>query len=196
MAKSIKGATNDFMRLMLDIPLAVSVIIAMLCLVILVVIIIINVFLRFVFNSGLIGAEEVASFILTPAFSFIGMALGSAKDLHIDINVLPRKLPAWFKRALDFIKWTVTLIIGIILVYFGIALNQIMALSVLPVTLLPALLQYIIMPVSGALLIIISVLVLISLVFKGKYTFNLNEDTDIDKIFASESTGEGAVNGN
>ncbi len=129
----------------------------------LVLIIFIHVILRYVFNSGLSWSAEVASSVLIPAFVFLGMAVGVEEDLHININVFPKKIPKWFDTGMTKLKYICYLIIGVILVIFGIILFDFTSKSILPATQWPASLQYIIMPVAGLLIVIISVLYLFNM---------------------------------
>jgi TRAP-type C4-dicarboxylate transport system permease small subunit len=160
----------------------VSVVAAMAFLVTLVVVISVHVMLRYVFNSGISWSEEVASKILIPAFVFLGMAMGVEEDLHININVLPRKMPPLLDNSLSNLKYLCTIFIGVVLVYYGIYLvnfqNQFGV--ILPATQWPSSLQYIILPVAGGLIIFISVLNILRIPRDEKY---------IDRIIGSEEEG-------
>ena len=160
----------------------VSVVVAMAFLVTLVVIITVHVTLRYVFNSGISWSEEVASKILIPAFVFLGMAMGVEEDLHININVLPRKMPALVDNSLSVLKYLCMIFIGVVLVYYGIYLvnfqNQFGV--VLPATQWPSSLQYVILPAAGALIIFISILNILKMPRDEKY---------IDRIIGTEGEG-------
>ena len=160
----------------------VSVVVAMAFLVTLVVIITVHVTLRYVFNSGISWSEEVASKILIPAFVFLGMAMGVEEDLHININVLPRKMPTLVDNSLSILKYLCMIFIGVVLVYYGIYLvnfqNQFGV--VLPATQWPSSLQYVILPAAGALIIFISILNILKMPRDEKY---------IDRIIGTEGEG-------
>jgi TRAP-type C4-dicarboxylate transport system permease small subunit len=149
----------------------VSVVAAMAFLVTLAVIITIHVMLRYVFNSGISWSEEIASKVLIPAFVFLGMAVGVEENLHININVLPRRMPALVDNSLAILKHLCTIFIGVVLVYYGIYLvkfqNQFGV--VLPATQWPSSMQYIIMPAAGALIIFISILNILKMPRDVKY---------------------------
>jgi TRAP-type C4-dicarboxylate transport system permease small subunit len=170
------------LRKIINIVHLISVVVAMAFLVTLVVIITIHVMLRYVFNSGISWSEEVASKILIPAFVFLGMAMGVEEDLHININVLPRKMPALVDDSLAILKYLCTIFIGVVLVYYGIYLvnfqNQFGV--VLPATQWPSSLQYVIMPAAGAIIIFISILNILKMPRDEKY---------IDRIIGSEDEG-------
>ena len=158
-------------RKIVNIVHLITVVVAMAFLVTLVVIISVHVMLRYVFNSGISWSEEVASKILIPAFVFLGMAMGVEEDLHININILPRKMPALIDNSLSNLKYLSTIFIGVVLVYYGIYLvnfqNQFGV--VLPATEWPSSLQYIILPVAGGLIILISILNILKMPRDEKY---------------------------
>ena len=167
---------------LLNISHLVSVFAAMVFLVALVVIIFVHVVLRYGFNSGISWSEEVASRILIPAFVFLGMAVGVEEDLHININVLPRKMPPLLDTALNTLKYLCYIFIGGVLIYYGIYLvgMQNRFDVILPATQWPSSLQYIILPVAGAFIIFISIL----------YIFKMPKDEKyIDRIIGTEDEG-------
>lgn len=166
-------------RRIINIVHLISVVAAMAFLVTLVGIITVHVTLRYVFNSGISWSEEIASKVLIPAFVFLGMAMGVEEDLHININVLPRRMPPLMDNSLAVLKYLCTIFIGMVLVYYGIYLvnfqNQFGV--VLPATQWPSSLQYIILPVAGGLIIFISILNILKMPRDEKY---------IDRIIGTE----------
>lgn len=169
-------------RKIINVTHLVTVVVAMAFLVTLVVIITVHVTMRYVFNSGISWSEEVASKILIPAFVFLGMAMGVEEDLHININVLPRKIPVLVDNSLAILKYLCTIFIGVVLVYYGIYLvnfqNQFGV--VLPATQWPSSLQYVILPAAGALIIFISILNILKMPRDEKY---------IDRIIGMKEEG-------
>ena len=93
------------------------------------------------------------------------------ENLHININVLPRRMPALVDNSLAILKHLCTIFIGVVLVYYGIYLvkfqNQFGV--VLPATQWPSSMQYIIMPAAGALIIVISILNILKMPRDVKY---------------------------
>jgi len=169
-------------RRALNIAHLVSVFAAMAFLVALVVIISIHVVLRYVFISGISWSAEVASKVLMPAFVFLGMAVGVEEDLHININILPRKMPPLLDTSLNTLKYLCNIFIGGVLVYYGIYLVSFQNKFdvILPATEWPSSLQYIILPVAGALIIFISLL----------YIFKIPKDEKyIDRIIGTKDEG-------
>ena len=169
-------------RKIINIAHLVSVAAALVFLVTLVVIIFVHVILRYVFNSGISWSEEVASRILIPAFVFLGMAMGVEEDLHININILPRKMPPLLNNSLSNLKHLCTIFIGAVLVYYGIYLvsfqNQFGV--VLPATQWPSSLQFIVLPAAGGLIIFISILNILRMPRDEKY---------IDRIIGIKDEG-------
>ena len=84
-----------------DIFFSVLIRVAQILLVIMVALVFTNVVLRYVFNSGIYWSEE-ASLVIVIWFTFIAFALGVKEDLHISINILPKKTPAAIVTAVVF----------------------------------------------------------------------------------------------
>ncbi len=124
---------------------------AMVLLVSMAVIIIVNVFMRYVLNSGLRWAEEVAK-LLMAWFTFIAMAIGVKQSLHISLHLLPRSIPPWADRALNLLKDTVTLSVAVVFFVYGIKLVEFTKTSIMPATEWPSFILYIILPVSSVLI--------------------------------------------
>lgn len=124
---------------------------AMILLVGMAVIIIINVFMRYVLNSGIRWAEEVSKLFMA-WFTFIAMAIGVKQGLHISLHLLPRNLPVWLDTALNLLKDIVTLTISIVFFVYGIKLIQFTKTSIMPATEWPSFILYLILPVTAVLI--------------------------------------------
>ena len=129
----------------------VSIYTAMILLTAMTVIIIINVFMRYVLNSGLRWSDEVAKLLMV-WFTFIAMAIGIKQGLHISLHILPKKLPAWFEIFITYIKDLSTLIIAVVFFVYGIKLVEFTSRSIMPATGWPSDVLYIILPVSSILI--------------------------------------------
>ncbi len=125
---------------------------AQLLIVALVAIIAVHVFMRYALGGGLRWAEEVA-LILVVWFTFIAMALGVKKDLHVGIDVLPKRLPGWTGTALFKLRALVILAVALVLVYYGRGLVRVGMRSTLPATGAPRAIEYLAMPVAGVLML-------------------------------------------
>jgi TRAP-type transport system small permease protein len=174
----------------------VFVIIAEVLLLGLIVIVSINVILRNLWSieflrpimkiAGMSWANEIPSFVLMPIFILIGLTVGIKEDFHININILPPNLPKWFEFFLIKLKYSITLIIGIVFLKDGMFLVKITNRSILPASELPASLQYIILPIVSIPIIYISIMNLLGI---------SKEDSHLDKILHMVEGEEKTVEG-
>ena len=135
---------------------------AMVLLVAMVVLVFLNVVLRYGFSSGIHWSEEI-SLVIVIWFTFIAMALGVKESLHINVSILPKKLPKSFFITLDCIRDLLVILIGGIMIFYGWKLTLNGARSFLPATHIPNSINYVILPISG--------------IFIGLYAFiHLHED--------------------
>ena len=128
-----------------------SVFTAMILLVIMTLIISTNVFMRYVLNSGLTWAEEVAK-LLVVWFTFIAMAIGIKQGLHISLQLLPAKLPSWLNQAFKLIKDFTILAVSIVMLIYGKNLIDFTKQSIMPATEWPGSTLYIIIPFAAVLI--------------------------------------------
>ncbi len=129
---------------------------AMVLLVLMVIIVFSNVILRYGFNSGIRWSEEVA-LIIVIWFTFIAMALGVKENLHINITILPKKLPRIFNDILNIFKYVLEIFIGIILFYYGIGVTKNAGMSHLPATGISNAINYVIVPISAVFITLYAV---------------------------------------
>jgi len=106
-----------------------SIYFAMLLLVGMAIVIIINVFMRYVLNTGLRWGEEVSKLLMV-WFTFIAMAVGVKQGLHISLHLLPKKLP--FKLEIKLVQFTSS--------------------SIMPATEWPSSILYLILPIAAVLI--------------------------------------------
>ncbi len=130
-----------------------ALVLAMVLLVAMVIIVFTNVVLRYGFNSGIRWAEEI-SLVIVIWFTFIAMALGVKENLHINITILPKKLPRVFNDSLNLVKYILEIVIGFILLYFGIGVTRNAAMSKLPATGITNAVNYIIVPIAAIFIIL------------------------------------------
>jgi TRAP-type C4-dicarboxylate transport system permease small subunit len=126
---------------------------AMVLLVAMVVLVFLNVVLRYGFSSGIHWSEEI-SLVIVIWFTFIAMALGVKENLHINVAILPKKLPKAFFTALDCLRDFLIIIIGGIMIFYGWKLTLNGARSFLPATHIPNSINYLVLPVSGIFIIL------------------------------------------
>ena len=121
---------------------------AMVLLVAMVALVFLNVVLRYGFSSGIHWSEEI-SLVIVIWFTFIAMALGVKESLHINVDILPKKLPKSFFLSLDCIRDFLVVIVGGIMIYYGWKLTLNGAKSTLPATNIPNSINYVVLPIAG-----------------------------------------------
>ncbi|MFQ3621847.1 MAG: TRAP transporter small permease [Spirochaetales bacterium] len=112
------------------------------------IIISINVFMRYVLNSGIRWSEEIA-LVLVVWFTFLSMAMGVKNHLHIHLNLLPSSLPSWLNTLLVKLENLLMLGCGIVFLVYGGILTKFTLQSILPGTGLPAGVLYVVMPIAS-----------------------------------------------
>lgn len=131
---------------------------AIICMVILTIIVFIDVILRYIFKQGFSWTQEVATLMLV-WFSFIGMAIGVLEKIHISIEMFTSKLPEKAIVALESFNHILIAVFGGMMVYYGIVIMDMTKLSTMPATKLPSSVLYVILPLSGILVLLNAVLV-------------------------------------
>jgi TRAP-type transport system small permease protein len=116
-----------------------------------------NVFCRYLLGFSIGWADE-ASLILMIWFTFIALAIGVRKKIHIAIDFILSFLPDVVQtKVIARIVDVFTFIFGVICLYFGIELCKIGTYSTLPATDFPSYIEYIFIPVCGVLVIYTSI---------------------------------------
>lgn len=110
-----------------------------------------NVFMRYVLNSGIFWAEEIA-LVMAVWFIFIAMPLGVRKNLHISIHLFRNPVP-WLDKTLDALKAIAVIVLGYVFLRYGAILVQYTSRSIMPATELPSSTLYLILPVSAVMMI-------------------------------------------
>ena len=147
---------------------------AMICMVILTCIVFTDVILRYIFKQGFAWTQEIATLMLV-WFSLIGMAIGVLEKIHISIEMFTAKLPAKVISLLESLNHLLIAAFGGLMVYFGTLIMNMTKMSTMPATKMPSAVLYIILPLSGILVLLNAVLVA------------AKQDT---KIFANEEEEE------
>lgn len=81
-----------------------------------------NVVLRYVFNSSLYGADELAC-VLFIWMSWLGISIGEREGEHIKINLLTSRLKVTSEKVIKIISNLITLAILAVLVWFGMVVT-------------------------------------------------------------------------
>lgn len=131
---------------------------AMVCMVVLALVVFLDVILRYVFNQGFSWTQEMATLMLA-WISLVGMAIGVLEKLHINIEMFTAKLPAKALSALESLNHIIIAAFGGAMVYFGIIIMDMTKKSTMPATKLPSSVLYIILPLSGLLILVNALLV-------------------------------------
>ncbi len=147
----------------------VSAFLACICLALQLVIISINVVLRYGFNSGISWMEEISKDVLMTAFTFLSMAIGVKMNLHINVDLFPKRTPSWISTLLRKLKYSVLSVIGFVLLYHGILLILGIKARIASIPILPASLQFIAIPLAGVLILYDSVASLFGLEKDDQY---------------------------
>ncbi len=125
-------------------------------LVAMILIVFVAVITRRIFGFQFAWSEEVTLLCLT-WFTFMGIAIGFRERLHLGMDLF-EKLPAGVLRVMDRFIEVVTFLFGLYLIVYGWDFTMMMRGSVLAATQLPNIIQYIVMPITGVLTCVYSVL--------------------------------------
>jgi TRAP-type C4-dicarboxylate transport system permease small subunit len=133
------------------------------------IIITVNVIMRYFFASGISWMEEISSNVLMTAFTFLSMAIGVKLDLHINVNLIPERAPQWITTVLLKLKHLVLAAIGFVLFYYGILLILGIKARIASIPILPASLQFIMIPLAGLLIVCDSIMSLFGIEKEDHY---------------------------
>lgn len=115
-----------------------------------------------IFNRYLLGTtpkwSEALSLLFMIWFSFIGMALGVEKGIHLSIEYFVDKLNKRNKKIIYIINDVLIAIFGIVITINGWDLSVMASKSIMPSLGLPRTYMYIIMPICGVMITIYSIL--------------------------------------
>ena len=131
---------------------------AMICMVILTCIVFVDVILRYIFKQGFAWTQEIATLMLV-WFSLIGMAIGVLEKIHINIEMFTAKLPEKAISVLDSINYILIAVFGGLMMYYGTLIMNMTKMSTMPATKWPSAVLYIILPLSGILVLLNAILV-------------------------------------
>ena len=132
-------------------------------LVILVCIVFMQVFTRYVLKFTPLWSEET-SVILLIWLGFITMAIGVKKGMHLSISAVVNLLPKSFQKVIFYFDELAVMLFGVILFIYGKDLAEQTMSSTLPATQLPEGVLYSILPISGFLIIIYTIVRIIDLI--------------------------------
>ncbi|OGP95838.1 MAG: hypothetical protein A2157_03860 [Deltaproteobacteria bacterium RBG_16_47_11] len=133
------------------------------------IIISVNVIMRYFFSSGISWMEEISTNVLMTAFTFLSMAIGVKLDSHINVDLIPRRAPQWITTVLLKLKYLVLSVFGFVLLYYGLLLIMGIKGRIASIPILPASLQFIMIPLAGLLILYDSIMSLLGLEKKDHY---------------------------
>ncbi len=162
----------------------------------------VTVYLRYVVGRGVRWSAEMAQ-VLQVWFTFVAMALGVRKGMHISINIMPENLSPKIAFALSKLHNILVGGVGLVMLVYGRQLVESTMRSVLPATRMPSGYLYLILPICGVLLLIESVIDLFGIKrrdawmapYLGEDELEIEERMEHGRLEAQElfglDTGEG-----
>lgn len=130
---------------------------ALTAIVAMVIIVTLQVITRKIFNFVFFWSEEV-TLLLMVWFSFMGIALGFREKLHLAMDSFTNLLPKSVNKVLDKVINVCIFLFGLYLVKNGWDFTVLMFDSTLAATKLPNSVLYAVMPISGVMICIYSLL--------------------------------------
>jgi TRAP-type C4-dicarboxylate transport system permease small subunit len=155
----------------------------------------VTVFCRYVLNTGIIWAEEVPR-TLVALFAFIACAMGVRDHLHIGVGFFYGrfKVGGPGRRVLDVIFNLSTFACGAIMAVFGWNLCAQLWRFTMAATGLPRSVQYISMPIAGAIIMYDSLLFLFGVLKEDDRLFSEKEE-EYEVIHVNRGAKGGAEGG-
>ena len=142
-----------------------------------------QVVMRYVFNRSPSWSEEVA-IVLMIWFGILAIPIGVKLNLHIGIEYIYNRCPEPLQYIISRFVYLLIGGFGLVMLVYGIQLTDFMTMSTLPATKLSSAVEYVVIPISGVLLIFNAV----ELLFKSYKTFQVERQTDGEVL--SENAGE------
>lgn len=135
---------------------------AMICMVIMVIVVFIEVILRYLFGTGFKWSQEIPTLMMV-WFGFIGIAIGVIEKIHISIEFFTMKLPKKITQTMDRANYLIIAIFGGYMIHYGIQIMRLTSKTTLPATKWPSAVLYLILPLSGVLILINGILIAVGL---------------------------------
>ena len=114
-----------------------------------------QVILRYIFKFTPRWSEELA-LVFMIWFSFLGMAIGVKKGIHISIEYFMNLLPLKIKKYINILDEIIIIFFGGVLLIKGYELSEMMLMSRMPSLGVPTTVQYAVVPIAGFLMIVYS----------------------------------------
>lgn len=153
MGKNIK---NGLMNKIFNLSENILTYIAMMFLIIMVFIVSVTVCTRYIFNFTFRWSDEIALLMMI-WFGFIGIALGVKSSIHLSIEFFMSLLPDKYQNVIYGIENILVGIFGWFMLTNGLTLYNSTKATKLPATMWSRGLLYIMIPISGAFVLIYSI---------------------------------------
>ncbi len=140
------------------------------------IVLFVAVVLRYTINYTLSEASEIMREIIIIS-TFIGLSLGTKNRAQLKIDILPQLFPK-LKKPLDLICNVSIFVFGLIIIYYGAQMVKQQAITHQKTILLQIPLQYLymVLPVTGVLLVIRSLQVIYEDFFKKEEVKEIKKD--------------------
>ena len=117
------------------------------------VVVAVQVLFRYGFNQSLFWSEELARYLLV-WLSFLGASVAYRRNAHPGIDMLQEKMPHALQKYTKILVHLVSLTLFAVMVYFGCRFAYFVRLQISPALYLPKWIVFVIVPISGAILLI------------------------------------------
>ena len=131
------------------------------CLLVMLLIILLLILLRYVFNAGIVGANETATilFVYTTA---IGSALAVGRNEHVAVRLLIEKLPARWQTSANIFGFASVALLNGVMLWHSVFWIRITGGYLMPTTQLPRIWAQLSVPIGCSLAVLYAVVRIIS----------------------------------
>ncbi|MDG5785983.1 TRAP transporter small permease [Evansella sp. AB-P1] len=143
----------------------------------LVIIVTIQVFTRTFGNFVYYWSEEITLLLLIWT-AFLGIAIGFREKLHLSMDSIARRLPPPIRKYLSQVIIVTVFIFGLYLLVYGWQYADLMHSNTLSATGWPRSVQYLIVPISGAMICVYSTLQFFGI--DTRRHIGLDDDEEVD----------------
>jgi TRAP-type transport system small permease protein len=132
-----------------------------------------QVFTRYFFSYTPRWSEEV-SLLLFIWIGFLGIAVGFREKLHIGVGLFVGMMPEKVQTFCDFIAKILVIAVSVVFIYYGYNFTVLMGSSTMPGTGLPNSVQYVVIPITGVIMLVYG----IELLFKKGMHQDFNDSNE------------------
>jgi TRAP-type C4-dicarboxylate transport system permease small subunit len=132
-----------------------------------------QVFTRYFFSYTPRWSEEV-SLLLFIWIGFLGIAVGFREKLHIGVGLFVGMMPEKVQTFCDYIAKILVIAVSVVFIYYGYNFTVLMGSSTMPGTGLPNSVQYVVIPITGVIMLVYG----IELLFKKGMHQDFNDGNE------------------